>query len=49
MPLVKGSSKKAISKNIAIERKHGKTLQQAIAISYSVAGKSRKRKRRRHK
>jgi hypothetical protein len=44
MPLVKGKSQKAVSKNIAIERKHGKPLKQAIAIALSVAGKSRKTK-----
>ena len=44
MPLVKGKSKKAISENIAIERKAGKPEKQAIAIAYSEAGKSRKKK-----
>lgn len=45
MPLAKGKSKKAISKNIAIERSNGKPLKQAIAIAYSVARKpSKKRK-----
>lgn len=43
MPLVKGSSKKAMSKNIKTEMKAGKPQKQAIAIAYSVAGKSKKK------
>jgi hypothetical protein len=43
MPLAKGSSRKAISKNIATEVKAGRPQKQAIAIAYSVAGKSRKK------
>jgi hypothetical protein len=42
MPLVKGSSKKAISENIRREMHAGKPQKQAIAIAYSVAGKSNK-------
>lgn len=45
MPFVKGSSKKAIGKNIATEMRAGKPQKQSIAIAYSVAGKSKKRKR----
>ena len=41
MPLVQGSSQKAISKNIAIERNAGKPANQAAAIAYSVARKSK--------
>jgi hypothetical protein len=41
MPLVKGSSKKAISENIRREMHAGKPQKQAIAIAYSVAGKSK--------
>lgn len=44
MPLVKGKSKKAISKNIATEIKAGKPKDQAVAIAYSVAGKSKDKK-----
>lgn len=46
MPLVKGSSRKAISENIRRERHAGRPEKQAIAIAYSVAGKSRKRKKK---
>lgn len=42
MPLVKGKSKKAISKNISTEIKAGKPKKQAIAIAYSVAKKKKK-------
>jgi hypothetical protein len=37
MPLIKGSSKKAISENIATEIKAGKDPKQAAAIAYSTA------------
>lgn len=46
MPLVKGRSKKAISENIRRERKSGKKESQAIAIAMSVAGKSKKKRRK---
>lgn len=41
MPLEKGSSQETISENIATEIRHGKSPEQAAAIAYSVAGKSR--------
>jgi hypothetical protein len=46
MPLQRGSSKQAISKNIETEMHAGKPQKQAIAIAYSVAGKSRKKSKK---
>ena len=43
MPLKKGSSKKTIAENIRTEMHAGKPQEQAIAIAYSKAGKSRRK------
>ena len=40
----KGKSKKTISQNVATEVRAGRPVKQAVAIAYSVAGKSRKKK-----
>lgn len=45
MPLVKGKSKKSVSKNIKTEMDAGKPQAQAIAIAMSKAGKSKKKKK----
>ena len=45
MPLKRGKSKKTISSNIRTEVRAGKPRKQAIAIAYSVAGKSRRRRK----
>lgn len=43
MPLKKGTSKKVIGENIAREIRAGKKKDQAIAIAYSKAGKSKEK------
>jgi hypothetical protein len=47
MPLVKGKAAKTkagMSKNIKTEMAHGKPQKQAVAIAYSVAKESKKKK-----
>jgi hypothetical protein len=41
MPLKEGSSKAAVSSNIATERRAGKPEAQAVAIAMNKAGKSK--------
>lgn len=43
MPLKRGSSQKTISSNIRTELKHGKPLNQAIAIAMDKANKSKRK------
>ena len=43
MPLKKGSGKSTIKANIKTEIAAGKPPKQAVAIAYSVAGKSNKK------
>lgn len=44
MPLKRGSSSKVISENIARLIREGYSKEQAAAIAFSKAGKSRKKK-----
>ena len=46
MPLKKGKSKKTIARNIRTEIRAGKPRKQAIAIAFSKAGKSRKKRKK---
>jgi hypothetical protein len=46
MPLLKGSSKETVSKNIKREMKHGKPQRQAVAIALSSARKSKRKAKR---
>lgn len=45
MPLLDGSDRATISKNISVLCREGKPQKQAIAIAFSKAGKSRKKKK----
>lgn len=45
MPLKKGSSKKVISENIAELRRSGRPEKQSVAIAYSEAGKTKRKKK----
>lgn len=45
MPLIKGYSKKSISKNISTEIKAGRPPKQAAAIAHSVARQAKKAKK----
>ena len=44
MPLKKGTSKEAFSKNVAAEVKSGRPVKQAVAIAYSVKREASKGK-----
>lgn len=46
MGLIKGYSKKSVSKNISTEIKHGKPQKQAVAIALSIAAKARRARKK---
>jgi biotin operon repressor len=41
MPLIKGYSKKSVSKNIRTLHKEGRSVKQAVAIALSIAKKAK--------
>lgn len=43
MPLIKSGSKKAFRKNVATERRAGKSTKQAVAIAYSIKSRNKKK------
>jgi len=45
MPLIKGTSKKTLQKNIKTEIAAGKKPSQAVAIGYSVKREAQKKKK----
>jgi len=45
MPLIKSKSKKAVSKNIKTEMKHGKPQKQAVAIALATQRKAKGKKK----
>lgn len=49
MPLKKGSSKKTIASNIRTEIKAGRPRKQAIAIAFSFAGLSKRKRKAKRK
>lgn len=46
VPLIKGYSKKSISKNIALEMSHNKSQAQAVAIALSTARKAKAKRKK---
>ena len=45
MPLAKGNSKKSFTKNMKMMMKEGKPRDQALAIAYDVAARSKRKKK----
>jgi hypothetical protein len=49
MPLKKGKSKQSFKSNVATEVRAGKPVKQAVAIAYSEAGESKRKKKAKRK